>query len=199
MSESPGIPAEARAVSRDWFAYVRSAVLDPDTALDDTRRGLHGFGLATASVLVVLVALTAYIHPLAHGSAVSLDWAIVAGSAGAAILVPLVVSLLALDACAGLRGPSPGLAFFTEKFGAALVLPMLMVLLSLPFGLIAQTQAWVTAAIVHAWLRGAGLALIHVAVFVCAYLFAAPRRLRVAFVFALGFQLTHRLASLLLQ
>jgi hypothetical protein len=190
-SPPPPAPEPTVPAGPNYLDYLRQIFLDTDRFFDDRKRGLMVFGLINMSALVALLALGTFFQRIgASTGGMRFAWLMTGIKLGLAIAVPLAIAVFVLNWYSSRQGSARGIDFFVEKLGAALALPLLLLVVALPFGLIGAT--------LHSWFHGAALVFVYIAIFVMAYLYAAPRRLQVATLFALGFYLTYRLIWLLL-
>lgn len=175
-----------------YVQYLMGIFTRPDELLDERSRDLKIFGLINLGALVVLLALSSFVQrtALTSTSGVRVSWLINGIKYGLSFAIPLAIVLFVLNWYAKREGNERSVDFFIEKLGIAAALPAVLVALAIPLNLLGITM--------HSWFRGAGLFFIYIGVFMMSYLFAAPRQLKPAVVFALGFYFVYRLIWLLM-
>jgi hypothetical protein len=190
-SPPPSSPEPTAPAGVNYFAYLREIFTDTDRFFDERKRGLMVFGLINMGALVALLVLSTFFQRIgASTGGMRFAWLMSGIKLGLAIAVPLAIALFVLNWYSSRQGSERGIDFFVEKLGAALALPLVLLVIAVPLGLIGAT--------LHGWFHGAALVFTYIAVFMMAYLYAAPRQLQVAVLFALGFYFTSLLIRLLL-
>ncbi len=171
--------------------YLLESFTRTDEVLEDRYRGGQVFGLINMGILVVLLMLAPFIQRVMQTSTsgIRMSWLLTGIKSGLAYAIPLVIVVFLLQWYTGRQNNRRQLDFIIEKFGMMLALPIVLALIGILLNLLTVN--------IHTWFRGAGLTFMYLAVFMMAYLYAAPGRIRVAVVFTLGFYLACRLLHML--
>lgn len=186
-------PAEDRSpgseAASNYFTQFLALFRNPDDFFTDAYHGQKLFGLINLVALVVIVALVGFVQRAGFGG---VDFGDLVGGIkwALALAVPLAALLFAYPWYAKNQGRTLEMDFLLEKLGGAMALPAVLLLLAIPLDLLDIT--------LHSWFRGAGLALIYIAVFMTAYWYVAPRKIAVATISVLAFYAAYRLINLLM-
>jgi len=178
-----------------YLDHVRKALIHPDSILPVDSAGDRGHAIIDLSVYFAAVFLASLFARVIGYSAWDFEFGYVVDAVKGVLTIgiPVGAAIFALNAWGGGRGPESGparsLDFYLSKFGAGLLLPAVLLI-----GAIALHMLDIR---IHTWLRGLAMAYVYVLVFMLAYGFAMPGKLRNALLFLAGFYLAYRLLALL--
>lgn len=173
----------------NYFTQLLALLRNPDDFFTDTYQGQKLFGLINLVGLVVVVALVGFVQRAGYGG-VDFDDLLGGIKWALALALPLGALLFVYPWYAKQQSRTLEMDFLLEKLGGAVALPAVLLLLAIPLDLLDITM--------HSWFRGAGLALVYIAVFMTAYWYVAPRRIAVATISVIAFYVAYRLINLLL-
>lgn len=173
----------------NYFTQLLALFKNPDDFFTDTYHGQKLFGLINLVGLIVAVALVGFVQRAGYGG-VDFDDLLGGIKWALALALPLGALLFVYPWYAKQQGRTLEMDFLLEKLGGAVALSAVLLLLAIPLDLLDITM--------HSWFRGAGLALVYIAVFMTAYWYVAPRRIAVATISVIAFYVAYRLINLLL-
>lgn len=177
--------------SRSYVDHARTVLTSPDTVFDAKRRGDRGHAVIDLSIYFVALFLAALVARITGYAGWDLEFGyfIDALKSVLTIGIPLALVILALNHFDSSTDPSRSIDFYLEKVAAGLLLPALLLVGALLLDLLDIR--------IHGWLRGLSMAFIYVLVFLAAYGYATPGRLKTAAAFLAGFYIVYRLLALL--
>lgn len=181
----------AEASGAGYFDHVREVLLQPDRALTSDKAGDSGHAIIDLGVYfgaVFVAALFARVIGYS-GWGFEFGYAIEAVKGVLTIGIPIGLAVFALNALGDKSGEARSMAFYVSKLGAGLLLPALL--------LLGAVVLHVLDIRIHSWLRGLAMAYVYVLVFLLAYGYAMPGKLRNAILFLAGFYVAYRLLALL--
>lgn len=189
----PDDSAEAAADGKAgrYVDHARAVFTSPDTVFDAKRRGDRGHAFIDLSIYFVAVFLAALVARITGYAGWDLEFGyfIDALKSVLTIAIPLGLVILALDRFGSGTDSSRSTDFYLEKVAAGLLLPALL--------LVGASVLDLLDVRIHGWLRGLSMAFVYVLVFLAAYDYATPRRLKTAAAFLAGFYIVYRLLALL--
>ncbi len=174
-----------------YIDHVRDVLLRPDEALTGDKPGDSGHAIIDLGIYFGVVFAAALASRVIgySGWGFEFGYMIDAVKSVLTIGIPIGLAVFALNAWGDKSGESRSLAFYLSRFGAGLLLPALL--------LIGAVVLHVLDIRVHSWLRGLAMAYVYVLVFLLAYGYAMPGKLRNAILFLAGFYMAYRLLALL--
>jgi hypothetical protein len=174
-----------------YIDHVRSVLTEPDAVFDANRRGDGGHAVIDLGVYLVAVFLAALIARVTGYSGWDFEFGYIIDAVKGVLTIgiPIGLAIFALNYFDSDAHGSRSTEFYFEKIAAGLVLPALLLLGALILDLLDIR--------IHSWLRGLSMAFVYVLVFLAAYGYATPGRLKTAAAFLAGFYVVYRLLALL--
>lgn len=177
--------------SGGYIDHVRSVLATPDRVFDADRRGDGGHAVIDLGVYLVAVFLAALIARVTGYSGWDFEFGYIIDAVKSVLTIgiPIGLAIVALNYFDSGSNGSRSTDFYLEKVAAGLVLPALLLLGAVILDLLDIR--------IHSWLRGLSMAFVYVLVFLAAYGYCAPGRLRTAAAFLAAFYVVYRLLALL--
>lgn len=192
-SSDPGSSDEGSAKESEasYIDHVRDVLLQPDKALTGDKAGDSGHAIIDLAVYFGAVFVAALFSRVIGYSGWDLEFGYLIDAVKGVLTIgiPLGLAIFALHTWGDKSGESRSMAFYMSKMGAGLLLPAVLLLAAVVLHLLDIR--------IHTWLRGLAMAYVYVLVFLLAYGFAMPGKLRNAIMFLAGFYVVYRLLALL--
>ncbi|MGK7294419.1 MAG: hypothetical protein ACNS61_01160 [Candidatus Wenzhouxiangella sp. M2_3B_020] len=177
--------------SDGYIDHVRSVLTAPDAVFDANRRGDRGHAVIDMGIYLAAVFLAALIARVTGYAGWDFEFGYIIDAVKSVLTIgiPIGLAIFALNYFGSGAGESRSTDFYFEKIAAGLVLPALLLLGAVILDLLDIR--------IHGWLRGLSMAFIYVLVFLAAYGYCAPGKLKTAAAFLAGFYIVYRLLALL--
>lgn len=193
MNEESKANNEGRVESPEssYIGHVRQVLVQPDEALTGERAGETRHAIIDLSVYFGAVFLASLFARVIGYSGWDFEFGYVVDAVKGVLTIgiPIGLAIFALNAWGAKSGESRSMEFYLAKFGAGLLLPAVL--------LMGAIVLHVLDIRIHTWLRGLAMAYVYVLVFLLAYGYAMPGKLRNAILFLAGFYVAYRLLALL--
>lgn len=174
-----------------YLEHVRQVFMAPDAYFRDSAAASRTFGLISTGIFLGLLFVQSLITRVTRFSSwrFEFEYLIQAFKVALAIAIPMAALVFVLKWYGDRDNQGHSLDFHIGKFGAMLLLPCLLLAVAIPLNILDVA--------IGSWLRGLSITFVYLAVFLMAYLYAAPGKLKAAVVFTAGFYLAYRLLLLL--
>lgn len=184
-------PPGPEATGSAYLDHVRQVFTAPDAHFRDSAAASRTFGLISTGIYLGLLFLQSLITRVTRLSSwrFEFEYLLQAFKVVLAIAIPIAALVFILKWYGDRGGQGHSLDFHIGRFGAMLLLPCALLVVAIPLNILDVT--------IDSWLRGLSVTFVYLAVFLMAYLYAAPGKLKVAVVFVAGFYLAYRLLLLL--
>lgn len=174
-----------------YIGHVQDVLLQPDKALTADAVGERSHAIIDLAVYFGAVFFASLVARVIGYSGWGFEFGYVmdAFKGVLTIAMPIAAVIFALHTWGSKAGQPRSLDFYVSRVGAGLLLPALLLT-----GAIVLNMLDIR---IHTWLRGLAMAYVYVLVFMLAFGFAMPGKLRNAILFLGGFYVAYRLLALL--